>query len=365
MNDIKVGVIGLHRGRSFIRICSVLGGMKVTAVHDIDAAALNRFAGGLDAFITSNLEDFLNQDFEVAVVASPLPFHAQHVIAALRAGKHVLSEVTACSSLEEAKGLVEAVRSSDRVYMMAENYRYFDEVELVRRLHQEGAFGDVYYGEGEYVHDCQELWRGPDGGLTWRGRGGLGVYCTHSLGPLLYILGDSVASVSSMDVAGGKFDPEVKIPTMHVLHLQTRGGALLRVRVDHVSPRPHGMAYYSLQGTQGAYEGARGFGDRPKLWLSSVHEPSRFAVPAEWHSLMDEAPRLIPERLAAPEEARSGGHGTSEYWLIPEFLAAVRGERAAPIDVFRALDYTLPGIAALESAKLGGTPVSVPDPRDW
>ncbi len=365
MNDIKVGVIGLHRGQSFVRIAKVLGGMKVTAVHDVDTEALDRVGGQFGVFTTADLEEFLNQDFDVAVIASPLPNHAQHGIAALRAGKHVLSEVTACSTLDEAKSLVDAVRSSDRVYMMAENYRYLDEVELVRRLYREGLFGDVYYGEGEYVHDCRELWRNPKGGLTWRGRGGLGVYCTHSIGPLLYMLDDSIVSVSSMDVEGGKFDPDVRIPTMHVLQMKTKAGALLRVRVDHVSPRPHAMAYYALQGTRGAYEGTRGFGDRPKLWLASEHEASLFAKAAQWHSLMDQAPRLIPERLAVPEEARTGGHGTSEYWLIPEFLAAVRGESAPQIDVYRALDYTLPGIAALESAKLGGAPVPVPNSRDW
>ena len=73
----------------------------------------------------------------------------------------------------------------------------------------------------------------------------------------------------------------------------------------------------------------------------------------------------IPERLAVPAEARLGGHGTSEYWLLKDFLAAVHGEIATPIDVYRALDYTIPGILAVESAKTLGTPITVPDPRSF
>ena len=45
--------------------------------------------------------------------------------------------------------------------------------------------------------------------------------------------------------------------------------------------------------------------------------------------------------------------------------AAARRERPAPIDVYRALDYTLPCLAAAESAAAGGAPVPVPDPREW
>ena len=71
------------------------------------------------------------------------------------------------------------------------------------------------------------------------------------------------------------------------------------------------------------------------------------------------------DRLAAPPEARVGGHGTSEYWLLRDFIAAVRGAGPAPIDVHRALDYTLPGICARQSAARGGAPVAVPDPRQW
>jgi hypothetical protein len=146
---------------------------------------------------------------------------------------------------------------------------------------------------------------------------------------------------------------------MHLLHMVTDGGRTLRVRVDHVSRRPHQMAYYSLQGTAGSYEAWRGFGDQSKLWLEDEHTPTR------WHALNDQAPRYIGDRLNAPPEAHYGGHGTSEYWLLQDFLAACRGERPSPIDVYRGLDYTLPCIYAVESAAAHGAPITVPDPRTW
>lgn len=362
---IRFGVIGLRRGQSFVRICRAVGGATVTALYDIDAARVAKVADELGARAFTDYDQFLASEIDAVIIASPLPYHAQQAVTALGAGKHVLSEVTAADNFADAQALVAAARASKAVYMLAENYRYLDEVELLKRLHDAGRFGSLYFGEGEYIHDCRGLWYNEDGSLTWRGQGRLSVYCTHSLGPLLYITGDRVASVSALAAKGGLFDPQVTYPTMHLMQMTTTSGMVLRVRVDHVSPRPHQMAYYSLQGTAGSYEAWRGNGDTSKVWLADEHEPSLFHAPAQWHALSDQAPRHIPDRLAAPPEARSGGHGTSEYWLLRDFLAAVRGEAPVPIDVQRGLDYTLPGICAVTSAGQGGTPIAVPDPRDW
>lgn len=365
MIAIRFGVVGLGRGRSFVRVCRAVGGATVAALYDIDAARVGAAAAELGARAFTDYDQFLAAAIDAVIIASPLPFHARQAVAALAAGKHVLSEVTAAHTIDDARALVAAARASAAVYMLAENYRYLDEVELLKRLHDVGRFGDLYFGEGEYLHDCRGLWLADDGSLTWRGRGELSVYCTHSLGPLLYITGARVATVSALAVPGGKFDRRVTTPTMHLMQMTTTDGAILRVRVDHVSPRPHQMAYYALQGTAGSYEAWRGHGDTSKVWLADEHEPSLFRAPAQWHALDEQAARHIPDRLAAPPEARLGGHGTSEYWLLRDFLAAVRGEIAPPIDVYTGLDYTLPGILASDSAAAGGVPLIVPDPRAW
>jgi predicted dehydrogenase len=224
----------------------------------------------------------------------------------------------------------------------------------------------VYYAEGEYLHDCKDLWLDADGNITWRGRGRLGVYCTHSLGPLLYITGERVTSVSALCVPGGKFNPINQYPTMYTMQMVTDAGTVLKVRVDSVSPRPHQMHYYSVQGTRGSFESWRGHGDTSKVWLEDEHEPSRVSGDgAQWHPASEQAEKYIPERLSVGKEASLGGHGTSEYWLLKDFLAAVRGEIAPPIDIYRALDYTIPGILAVESANTLGTPQTVPDPRTF
>lgn len=365
---IRFGVIGLSRGKSFVRVCHAAQGAEVAALYDIDEERVAEAAAEIGATPYSDFDAFLNADLEVIVVASPVPFHAEQAIAALKAGKHVLSEVAPCETMEDAHALVRAVRESDAIYMMAENYRYLDEVELLKRMNDDGRFGEAYYFEGEYLHDCKDLWFDSQGSRTWRGTGGdKYVYCTHSLGPLLYITGERVTTVSAMAVPGGKFGPgPQKKPTTVLMNLLTDKGNVMRLRFDSTSPRPHQMAYYAVQGTKGSFESWRGNGDTSKVWLEDTHQPSRVTSDgAEWHPVSDFAETYIPERLAVPPEARLGGHGTSEYWMLKDFMAAVRGEIAPPIDIYTSLDYGIPGILALESVRALGAPVEVPDPRSF
>lgn len=62
----------------------------------------------------------------------------------------------------------------------------------------------------------------------------------------------------------------------------------------------------------------------------------------------------------APDEAKAGGHGTSEYYLIHDFLSALENNARPPIDIARSLDFTVPGIITHESALRNGKWLDVP-----
>ena len=71
------------------------------------------------------------------------------------------------------------------------------------------------------------------------------------------------------------------------------------------------------------------------------------------------------EEALAGEEARRGGHGTSEYWMLKDFLKSIEEGTTPPIDVHVAMDYTVPGIVAAQSVEQAGATLPVPDSRDW
>lgn len=374
MSTIRFGVIGAGnigvgtaRGDSFIRLLRSFDETRVAAIYDVIPENAERAAGSANAAAFTELEPFLDSGLDAAVICSPVRFHAEQAVACLNRDIHVLSEVTAAHSLEAARDLAAAAAGSSAQYMLAENYRYFDEVELLKRMLEDGRFGEPYFAEGEYLHDCRDLWLDADGNVTWRGAGkgtlGYGVYCTHSLGPVLYLLDDRITQVAALASDMSLLAPQRGGVFNFTLLMRTERGRTVKVRVDTVSPRPHQTAYYSLQGTAGCYESWRGLGDSNKVWLADEHEPSHVSDGAKWHPLSDYAARYIPDRLAADEAAKSGGHGTSEFWMMQDFIAAVRGERPSPIDAARALDYSVPGICAQESVAQGGAAIRVPDFR--
>jgi len=58
------------------------------------------------------------------------------------------------------------------------------------------------------------------------------------------------------------------------------------------------------------------------------------------------------------------GAGEANYYTVMRFLDALRHGNTPPIDVYRACDFTLPGILAYRSSVEGGRSLEVPDFRD-
>ena len=57
---------------------------------------------------------------------------------------------------------------------------------------------------------------------------------------------------------------------------------------------------------------------------------------------------------------RKWGHGTSEYYLVRDFVEAIVNDKKPPIDVVKAIDMTIPGIVAHEAAMKGEVWLDVP-----
>jgi predicted dehydrogenase len=361
---LRVGVIGLRRGASLMHSCQAVGGATVTALFDPDLDRLQAAASDIGAAAYNDLDAFLDADIDLVVVASPMPFHGAQSVAALQAGKHVLCEVLPCRTVEEARDIVRAARSGQGRFFVSENCIFYDEIELIRRLHVQGRFGEIYYGEGDYIHDCEGLWFDTSGRRTWRGEGKIGVYGTHGIGPLLYITGDRITQVRCTVLPEGVVNPDVPIPTMHLLEMHSAGGRVFRSRIDVLSPRPHlTTTTYRLQGTAGSYESATGTARQGRIWLRDAHEPSRYDASASWYELDGLIHAELADRRAA--NAVEGGHGTSEFWLLTSVFAAIRNGTQCPIELDAAFDFTLPCIVASESARQGGAALPVQDSRAW
>jgi predicted dehydrogenase len=345
---MKVGVVGLRRGSGLFRVFHNHKQTDVTALCDLDRDLAQRIASEHNVpEVYSDFDTFLNSNLDVVVVATPAPIHVTQSIGAMEAGCHVLSEVPAAYSLEECRALVSSVEKTGQVYMMAENMNYYHYVMDWRKRIQGGELGEVFYAEAEYIHDCRGLMQKPDGSPTWRASMPPIYYCTHSLGPLLDILDDRCVSVVGM-ATGSHTLSHLGTTDMEVGLFRTEKGRVLKVLCGFTVTREPGMHWQIFYGTKGTLENGRSPEEQAKVFKPNGEMTGFMPVLSD------------PD---APEEARTGGHGTTEYYMVDEFIKAVREGESPPIDVYRSLDFSVPGLCAHQSALNGGEPVSVPDFR--
>lgn len=364
--EIKVAFAGVHRASSFFSAFALHPETKIVALCDVHEPTLHSTGKqlGIDQLYT-NYEQMLDMAKpDAVVVATPMHFHAAQSIAALERDIHVLSEVTACVSLDEARWLVEATKRSRGIYMMAENYIYRKQNVLVEAMVNAGLFGEVYYAEGEYIHELSELHHTVNGKPTWRYYWQVGVngctYPTHSLGPCLRWVQERPVQISSVGT-GVWTDPEHAMEDTVLLLCKTATGKLMRVRVDMLSKRPHSMTNYTLQGTRGAYESARRSGEGDWVWIEDYcHDPNT------WVPLANFEDEFLPDIWRNPPKAAlSAGHGGGDYFEVMDFVDAVQGRKAPTVDIHAAMDMTLPGLVSQASIAQGGAWLPVPDTRDW
>jgi predicted dehydrogenase len=366
MRKLNVGIAGLRRGRGFVSLFAAHPRLNVTALCDLNAATLADLGKAFelpDAALFTDYGEFLNAPMDIVMIATPIRFHAPQTIAALEAGKHVMCEQTAAYTVEDCEAIVEAVRASGKAYMMAENYCYFHYVRQWRKLVAEDKLGSIYYAEAEYVHEIENLLVNAETGeYYWRHERPPIWYCAHCLGPLLTLMDDRIIAASGSH-AGFHKRPEqsehLGFLDMEVGLFRTQKGALIKIARSQVAPRYPHMVYYSLYGTKGYVENGRdGSNTKGYLWVEGETPNDAQGHPA---AEVIECNVTDPE---APEEARHGGHGTSEYYMIRDFLDAIETGARPPIDVMRSMDFTIPGIVAHESAMSDGNWRDVPL-LDW
>lgn len=364
MNKLRIGIVG-KRGTSGIAGFQSRSDVEIAAFCDKNPEVVERqtrehgVAQGYESF------EAMLDHVDAVVLGTPVQFHVPQAILALQAGKHVLSEVPAAVSIDECWRLLDAVQASDGLFMLAENYCYFEENVLVREMARKGLFGDLYFGEGEYIHEVRKLHHNPDGSPTWRYFWQVGypgnTYPTHEIGPVMHWFraqnpNESIDFVSCMG-SGVHTDPEHPHDDVTITIVKLSSGRLIKLHLDMMSNRPHSVAF-SLQGVNGAYDSHRG------VWIGANEALGFDDPPRTWSPLKEFHDHFPAEWLPHLEAARQSGHGGGDYHTARLFVEAIRGERANDIDVYDALDWTAVGLCSAASIVNGGVPIRLPRFRE-
>ncbi len=366
MNKIKIGIAGT-RGLSTLLGLKNREDVEIAAMCDLDEAHLNT---AVERIGDSNIktyrvfDDMIESDIDAVIIATPMQCHVPQAIAALEAGKHVMCEVTAGVTMDELFWLCETVEKYNKIYMFAENYIYDPRIQQIKQMVKSGLFGEPYYAEGMYLHNIGDLFVYPNGKTSWRsfwqcGKRG-NFYPTHSLGPVMqWFEGDRVTEITTFS-PGVYNDIGLRQDSGTTTMCRTEKGKLINIRVDCMSPRPHNMDNYQLQGTKGIAQ--------LKLYRDDIDRVSFIGEDSPIHNMqwkkLEEYNMYLPERYAnATEEQLKAGHNGGDFFIVDDFIKAIKTNTQPELDVYKACEWTAVGLLSELSVTNSNKTLPVPNFR--
>ena len=312
--------------------------VEIVAVSDLfpdRCAELARVCGCSKTY--PSLEEMVKDNsIEAVFVATDAPGHAKHAIAALNHGKHVASAVPAVfGSLEEADMLYEAVKRSGLKYMMFETSCYHADLFAMRKIYEAGGLGKLVYSEGEYYHYMSEPIDSYNG---WR----IGLppqwYPTHSNAYYIGVNDGYFTEVSCQGMPSimNHLRPENNIYKnpfgSEIALFRTGEGGTSRMAVSWDTPGDEGERG-RIRGERGSYYG-------------------------KYQGLEKNLPDV--RKPALPPGVPPGGHGGSHGYLMNDFVESIILDRLPLVNIAVALNMTVPGIVAHQSALRDGEVMKIP-----
>jgi UDP-N-acetyl-2-amino-2-deoxyglucuronate dehydrogenase len=194
MNDIKIGIVGCGRiGTRHAGHASRVGELK--AVCDTNIESADKLATEHSCSSYHNIQDMLEaeKDLDVIAVCTPNGLHAEHTIAILKNGHHVLCEKPMALTVSDCIEMIREAENNNRRLFIVKQNRYNPPVAALKQLIDDGKLGKIYS-----VHlNC--FWNRNDNYFkdSWKGTkdldgGTLFTQFSHFIDLLYWVIGDIV-----------------------------------------------------------------------------------------------------------------------------------------------------------------------------
>jgi len=352
---LRCGVCGLGwRGQQIIDQLAQMDPCELVAVCDPNPKMLGPYSG---LATHTEYEAFVDAGLDIVIVASPGPAHAGQSLAALERGLHILTETPCVYSIEEAKQVVAAVRRTGLHYMLAEDYLWTGSYLEMERMVGEGLLGEVCLGEGEYVHDLRGMMLADESGFvpyaerdahpsarkTWRATNLPPIqYCSHTLGPVLRLMGRERAVSAAAMTVGEKSAPGLTPFDIESALFLTSGGTVIRQTIGFAVASDNFSV--KLVGSEGA------------LTFTTVPDAR-----LQWLSVSRDHGKNWQEKCIDMFKRPDGRDYTRA--MLEDFVQSILDDTDPPLDLYESMDMTVPGIVAHQSGLAGGGSLPVPDMR--
>ena len=359
----KIGVMGLKRGGPFAKVFNTaFEDSTVTAVCENNPEVIEEFKKKCPNIkIYTDFDEFINSGLDAVMLANNFHEHCECAIKAMELGIAVLSETTAAPSLGDCVRLVETAERTNGKYMLAANCLYFPAVHAMKDKLESGEYGDILYGEAEYIH-------GPDGtgspksyeldldNLHWRQTLPTCYYNMHSLGPLMYVTNSVPVKVSCKAFKNGDRHKEkgtMKDSPGAIVITEMDNGAIFNTTGCN-NYRPTSK-WYRIACENATLETLRYDGHEERLMIVDRGE----VVGNTYYDWVTSG--VVKGDEYTRGEAEKTGHGGVDYFVAYYFLKYLKGEQEPFLDVYRSAALSATGILAWYSALSDSTEYKVPD----
>lgn len=261
-----------YAGSHFLQEASVNPKVQLIGVTSGRFARAREVADQYGVVATRTFEELVElPGAEIVVIATPNDLHADQVITALEAGKHVLCEKPMVTSKEACTRVVAAARKTDRKIAIGQICRFSPYFRIAKDMYATGKLGEPLLVEGTYIHRVSpplKSWWEDTAPASLAVLGG-GV---HPIDLMRWVVGDiaEVKSATSSAMVLG----EVGLHDNVVADLQFENGCPGRVYISLSAVRPYSIDI-SVSGTKGTVVNDR-------VFLDSDPEDGGFAtIPVE------------------------------------------------------------------------------------
>ncbi len=139
----KIGIIGYgYMGHFHHDKAKQFSDLEVTCAFDtVEEKRQDAQTAGLTTY--DNLEDFLKEDTDLVIIATPNQWHTPYAIASMRAGKNVLCEKPATMSVKELEDIIAVCNETGKFYTVHQQRRFDPDYRVVRDVIRSGEIGKV------------------------------------------------------------------------------------------------------------------------------------------------------------------------------------------------------------------------------
>lgn len=154
-------------GTGALRAASRLPGVECVGVCDTNPDSRTRLTDEFGIPACADVETLLELGPDAIKVASPNALHADHAVAALEAGCHVLTEKPMATTMADCQRMLRAAEASGKLLMVNFEYRVST---LFAKVHELIAAGHVGQPRNVMIYESRGPFMGQAGG--WRFRAG-------------------------------------------------------------------------------------------------------------------------------------------------------------------------------------------------